>query len=63
MVAAVVVAGAGLAAWKFLPDQAADLPLADDLSEDELATNAPSVPPSTPHTAHTPGPTPDTAGV
>ena len=59
MVAAVVVAGAGLVAWKFLPDQAADLPLADDLSEDELAMNAPS----TPHTAHTPAHTPDTAGV
>ena len=63
MVAAVVVAGAGLVAWKFLPDQVADLPLAAGLSEDELATNAPSVPPSTPHTAHTPSPTPDTAGV
>jgi len=36
MVAAVVVAAAGLVAWNFLPDQAADLPIAEDLSDDEL---------------------------
>ncbi|CAN5422259.1 MFS transporter [soil metagenome] len=37
IVAAVVVAVAGLIAWKFLPDQAFDLPMDDDLSDDELA--------------------------
>jgi len=58
LVAAVVVAVAGLVAWRFLPDQAADLPAAEDLSTDELAlivdqANAslaavtPAVPPAT----------------
>jgi MFS family permease len=37
LVAAVIVAIAGLVAWKFLPDRAVDLPAAQDLSDDELA--------------------------
>ncbi len=36
LVAAVVVGAAGLVAWRFLPDTAMDLPLAEDLSADEL---------------------------
>jgi EmrB/QacA subfamily drug resistance transporter len=37
LIAGLVVAVAGLVAWRFLPDQAADLPLDRDLSDDELA--------------------------
>ena len=37
LIAGLVVAVAGLVAWRFLPDQAVDLPLEADLSEDELA--------------------------
>ena len=37
LIAGLVVAVAGLVAWKFLPDQAVDLPLEADLSDDELA--------------------------
>ncbi len=37
LIAGLVVAVAGAVAWRFLPDQAVDLPLDADLSEDELA--------------------------
>lgn len=37
LIAGLVVAVAGLVAWKFLPDRAVDLPMEQDLSEDELA--------------------------
>jgi EmrB/QacA subfamily drug resistance transporter len=37
LIAGIIVAAAGAVAWRFLPDQAVDLPLADDLSDDELA--------------------------
>jgi DHA2 family multidrug resistance protein-like MFS transporter len=37
LIAGLVVAVAGLVAWRFLPDQAVDLPLEADLSDDELA--------------------------
>jgi EmrB/QacA subfamily drug resistance transporter len=37
LIAGLVVAVAGLVAWKFLPDRAVDLPVEQDLSEDELA--------------------------
>jgi EmrB/QacA subfamily drug resistance transporter len=37
LIAGLVVAVAGLVAWKFLPDRAVDLPMEQDLSDDELA--------------------------
>ena len=40
LVAAVVVAAAGVVAWALLPDRAVDLPMELDLSEDELANVA-----------------------
>ncbi len=40
LVASVVVAVAGVVAWRFLPDRAVDLPMELDLSEDELANVA-----------------------
>jgi EmrB/QacA subfamily drug resistance transporter len=37
LIAGIIVALAGAVAWKFLPDQAVDLPMEQDLSDDELA--------------------------
>ena len=37
LIAGIIVAAAGAVAWRFLPDQAVDLPLEADLSDDELA--------------------------
>jgi EmrB/QacA subfamily drug resistance transporter len=37
LIAGIIVAAAGAVAWRFLPDQAVDLPFEADLSDDELA--------------------------